>query len=1458
METFVIIFSGNKGVQMATQRASNFIAKATVIALKEKLTELNLDTTGNKAALIIRLQSVVEKLSEAELNQLFPESFFEVTEDENSLNNDATNLRSNEEENLHDVDAELSELRQIWLKKQEIAELKRKISDLNGTSEDTVTPHGAFNFRDVEESLPQFSGDDNYCVRKWLHDFEESADLLEWNDKRRYVYAKRLLVGTAKYFLRTTSCRSWLELKNALIREFNRKITNAEVHNRLRKRKKEKSESLQRYVLCMQEISSLSSVEESDLIQYIIDGIPGSEQSKLLLYNANTLQDLKVALRKFDKFTSHTSSTSYTSSASNAPVKSRLNHGPNKDDSQVKTNIKCFNCNGIGHMSSACKKPRRPKGSCFKCGDPEHKAHECGATKSAVMSVCNSEGAPSIPPVPPKHQDQQLYVHNLQNEFESILRYNFIIGQEDNFDYSCSLETLLDSGSPISFIQRKYLPDFLINTTKPDNGEKFCGINGSPLSIEGSTLVNLDFNDKKIKLNLYVVKDNSMMHPVILGRNFLKMCNLKFEIGCKTYLEHQEQLVNPNRCTHVRDTANFENEILNIDIIEEENLPDIKVGDNIPLPIKSKLFELVSEASFRNGTVKTDDNAKSVQMEIILTKTNPFYCKPRRLPYSHRVELQKIINNLLEKEIIRESNSPYASPIVLVQKKNREFRLCVDYRELNKNTVRENYPLPVIEDLLDRLHEKKYFTILDLRNGFHHVNVASESVKFTSFITPIGQFEYLKMPFGLKNAPSVFQRYINNIFKDLIIADKVFIYLDDILVATKSLSEHIATLELVFEKIKRNCLQLRLDKCKFLYEEISYLGYIVNVSGIRPNRDNLRAIDEFPIPKTIKDVHSFLGLCSYFRKFVRNFANIAKPLYDLLRKNAVFKFERNELDAFEVLKSNLLDSPILSIYSPAKETELHCDASSIGFGAILLQKQSDGKFHPIFYFSKRATDVESRYHSYELETLSMIYALRRFRIYLIGIKFKIVTDCKSLTLTLNKKLLNPRISRWALELQDFDYVVEHRSGTRMSHVDALSRANHILIVEEGSFDFALATAQKRDTNIAKLMSELEIGHNKNYTLVNGLVYRKYNKDVRFYVPENMVERVVSTHHENLCHVGVDKCFDYLKKSYWFPNMKSRIKKILGTCLKCAHFQPSSGKTEGMLHNIPKGNIPFDVLHIDHLGPLPTGKTKNKHIFLVVDGFTKFVKLYAVNTTSSKESILCLKSYFETYSRPNKITSDRATCFVSEEFSNFLAENNIIHVKVATHSPQSNGQAERVNRVLIPMLSKECEEDTTANWYKKLTKIEFAINNTVNKSTGFSPSTLLFGVNQKGEVCDRIMEYMQTRNQNPNRDLLQIRREASDSIKKAQNQNKNYFDQKHKEARKYSEGDLVMIKNVVTTAGVNKKLAPKYRGPYEIYKILPNDRYLIRDVEGLQLTRLPYEGICAPANMKPYILNVCEV
>lgn len=341
-----------------------------------------------------------------------------------------------------------------------------------------------------------------------------------------------------------------------------------------------------------------------------------------------------------------------------------------------------------------------------------------------------------------------------------------------------------------------------------------------------------------------------------------------------------------------------------------------------------------------------------------------------------------MVSEMLDAGIVRESVSEYASPIILVRKKDGTSRMCVDYRMLNTVTIKERYPMPIIEDEIARLSGQACFITLDLTSGYYQVPIADHCKHLTAFVTPDGLYEFNRMPFGLANAPAVFQRMINKVLGSARFT-KATAYMDDVLIFGKDPAECLDRLEEVLKLFEGANLTLNLSKCDFLRSSIDYLGYEISASGVRPGERKIQAVLNFPRPENIHGVRQFLGLTSYFRKFIRNFAQLAAPLMCLLKKDAVWIWVQAHEDAFQLLKSKLVERPILAIYNYEAETELHTDASKDGVGGMLLQHcKEDGTFRPVAYCSRRTSPEEKYYHSYELETLAVIRSLEKFRVYL--------------------------------------------------------------------------------------------------------------------------------------------------------------------------------------------------------------------------------------------------------------------------------------------------------------------------------------------------------------------------------------------------------------------------------------------------------------------------------------------
>jgi len=738
------------------------------------------------------------------------------------------------------------------------------------------------------------------------------------------------------------------------------------------------------------------------------------------------------------------------------------------------------------------------------------------------------------------------------------------------------------------------------------------------------------------------------------------------------------------------------------------------------------------------------------------------------------------------------------------------------------------------------LQGARVFSTLDLTNGFFHVRMDESSRKYTAFVVPDGHYEFLRVPFGLCNSPAVFQRFVNAVFRDLMREKVVLAYMDDLIIPSDDIESGIKKLERVLVTASEAGLRINWKKCCFLQTSVEFLGHVISNDCIRPSDRKTEAVRRFPCPTSVKQVQSFLGLSGYFRKFIPGYSAIARPLTNLLRANVKFHFGTVEKDAFKRLKIMLSDKPILNLYRVKAETELHTDASALGYGAILLQRNNeDQRFHPVYYFSGKTTPAEAKYSSYELEVLAIVKALKKFRVYLLGIAFTIVTDCRAFTLTMSKKDLCVRVARWALLLEEFDYRIEHRPGKYMAHVDALSR-NPLpvcLVIDEAEAGLTarLRKAQEEDDNVVKLRDLVLQDKTRDYVIRGGLLYKESGGDIQLVMPKRMQTQIIRRAHEQ-GHFSIGKTEDLVRADYWIPNLRQRVERVVRNCVACILAERKQGKQECLLQPIEKGSVPLDTLHVDHLGPLPSTKKSYQYIFALVDAFSKFTWLYATKSTSTAEVVIRLKRQAAIFCNPRRIISDRGTAFTSNDFKEYCCEEGIEHCLITTGIPRANGQVERLNRTLLPLLTK-LVAPKPGEWYRHLELAQQYLNSTTHRSIGTSPFHLLFGTHPRLKDRPDIRLWLEKEwiaSFENKRD--ELRAQASDNISKIQRENKRTFDKRRRKATPYCEGDLVAIKR--TQQGPGLKIAHRYLGPYEIIRVLRNQRYLVQKVgegEGPQRT-----------------------
>lgn len=506
------------------------------------------------------------------------------------------------------------------------------------------------------------------------------------------------------------------------------------------------------------------------------------------------------------------------------------------------------------------------------------------------------------------------------------------------------------------------------------------------------------------------IEINHPNHPEFSELNNIDLSEFEFDLN-KVRLDH----LNPEELNKIKNLLN--------------SYVDIFQFDNQPL-------------SFTN----------SIKHRIRLKDDTPIYSKSYRYPYIHKEEVKNQIQSMLKQGIIRPSHSPWSSPVWIVPKKidasgKRKWRLVVDYRGLNNQSIDDRYPIPNISDILDKLGKCQYFTTLDLASGFHQIEVDPKDIEKTAFTVDHGHYEFLRMPMGLKNAPSTFQRVMDNVLRDLLDTTCI-VYLDDIIIFSTSLQEHIVKLKSVFDRLRKFNFKVQLDKSEFLRKEVNYLGHVITPDGIKPNPDKIDAILKYPVPKTTKHLKGFLGLLGYYRKFIKNFAKITKPLTNCLKKDNIIDINnKTYVDCFKFCKTLLMNEPLLQHPDFEKPFILTTDASNFALGAVLSQGLI-GSDLPISYASRTLNEHETNYSTIEKELLAIVWATKYFRPYLYGRKFTIVTDHKPLQWLFSLKEPNSKLVRWRLRLEEFDYDICYKKGKLNSNADSLSRLPNLNILED--------------------------------------------------------------------------------------------------------------------------------------------------------------------------------------------------------------------------------------------------------------------------------------------------------------------------------------------------------------------------------------------------------------------------
>lgn len=798
-------------------------------------------------------------------------------------------------------------------------------------------------------------------------------------------------------------------------------------------------------------------------------------------------------------------------------------------------------------------------------------------------------------------------------------------------------------------------------------------------------------------------------------------------------------------------------------------------------------------------------------------------------------ELNRQLDEMIRMDVVEESNSPWNNPVTMAPKSGGEWRFCLDSRKLNEVSKHDAYPLPYITHILDQLRDCKFLSSIDLKSAFWQIPLGEESKEKTAFTVPgRGLFHFKRMCFGLTSAPATQQRLMDRLFGPEF-GNKIFIYLDDIVVLGSSFEEHLDLLKRVLERLKFANLTVNLAKCCFFRRQLKYLGYVVDDRGLRTDPDKIRSIVDFPTPTCRKDVKRFLGTASYYRRFIRNFSNVAGPLNALTstRKGAPpFEWNSKTQEAFDELKNALTSAPVLACPDFSQPFIVHSDASEHGVGGMLTQVL-DGQEHPIAYCSRSLNAQERNYSATEKEALAVVHVVEHFRPYLEGSRpFRIITDHASLKWFLNLKNPSGRLERWGCRLSPYNFTIEHRKGSENVVPDALSRAVPVADISTPTQDPWYENVLHRCLKSPQSCPNFQVLGDRLYRYTRGKNVLAKDFEWKEVVPVEQRDSVLKENHSDprSAHLGIAKTHKRIGLRYYWPGMYKDVVSYVSKCVTCQAYKHSNQSTPGFMGSPKVCSRPFQCISIDLVGPLPLSRSQNTFLLVVVCVFSKYCLLFPLRRATGKVIAQRLEDHvFLTHGVPQTLLADNGPQFTGQEVQALFSKYKIPHVHFSpVYCPQVN-TVERYNRTVITAISSLVGSDHRS-WDVNIAKIQFALNSAVNETTKFSPFMLVHGreavidgsVYANKEIIDEIIFSSRDEYAFQMGELKPIFERVRKELSKAHERNAKYYNRRRRPLN-LNVGDYVW-KRTYRLSDAKKyftsKLAPKYERCRIVKKLSP--------------------------------------
>lgn len=980
-------------------------------------------------------------------------------------------------------------------------------------------------------------------------------------------------------------------------------------------------------------------------------------------------------------------------------------------------------------------------------------------------------------------EENEITLHELQTD----LPYELTVESEPVVKLTVSLhgtqksfEALVDSGAGSYFVSEELVEEIgltsEVKSAKPTRVK--VASNGKSMFTDKAVQLPLDVKLGTLPISIsiaaFVVK--GLRQPMYLGIPFVRKYAAYIPWEEKdTYKE----LATPLETKTARQPVPLEEIIIGADKFLRYSKPSTSIVGL--MQIQSTPSEKHNEMPTRNDKVEqflelykdvvTNDEPdglpptrKTSHHITLIEGTQPTHRTQYRLSPAEKQELETQVDDLLKKGFIKESDSPYNAPVLFVKKKSGELRMCVDYRLLNLHTIKDRFPLPLIEEVLNNLGHSKVFSKLDLRSGYHQVRIHEDDTTKTAFSTPTNHYEWLVMPFGLTNAPATFQRMMNKILHPFL-HKFVEVYLDDIIIYSQSYTEHLQHVDQVLSTLKSHKLICKKSKCEFFKDSLNFLGFTVSKDGLAPDPAKIQVIKDWKPPTTFKEAQQFLGLANFYRRFVKGYSEIATPLLEFAAEKVTWTDA--QLKSFRNVQNALINAPLLinPIFEEGYTFVVTSDACGTALGYTLEQYKANRHFVGVIaYGSHKLHGAELNYPVREKEFMAIVFALKAWRSLLMYRKFVIRTDHHSLIYLQRQNQLNTgRLARWIDFLSQFDFTIEYLPGKSNSAADALSRMGDTETAEVTT-DLAelQASVSERilNENLKKLIIQgytqdpgfLDIyttlkenleppqsirHHIKHYVITDDgfLLFSAIIGDLnhlRICIPAygDLRTTLIANVHDNPtgAHFGSLKCYEVLQRQFYWPRMLDKIKRYVASCLSCQKAKPSTNLTQGLLKplDVPAGR--FQEVTMDFLTGIPKTSRGHDMLFVIVDRLSKRAKLIPCDKTltSVGAARLFIQHYFVNFGLPKKIYSDKDIRFQSAFWKTIHHMLGTSLLFTTTNHPQTDGQSERMMRVINQMLRTTCEHNI-ADWDLVLPAVEFAYNSTIQQSTKAAPFYVDYGL-----------------------------------------------------------------------------------------------------------------------------------